>query len=113
MTLGPKAKPTVAPSVVRIPLRVASDGAVAVCISNSPESEALFTAAVGAAWLHGRRGARASRRPHRVYGRANTNSWLRSPGLSSGVKLTNPSAKPEPPVLAATYCLPPTENVTG
>jgi len=102
MTLGPKAKPIVAPRVVRIPFRVASDGAVVVCISNSPGSDTLFTAAVCAAWL-----------PHRVYGRANTNSWLRSPGLSSGVKLTNPSAKPEPPVLAATYCLPPTANVTG
>jgi hypothetical protein len=32
MTLGPNASPTVAPSVVKMPLRVASDGGVSVCI---------------------------------------------------------------------------------
>ena len=43
------------------------------------------------------------------YGSAKTKSWLPLPGCSSGVRRANPNARPEPPVLTATYCLPPTE----
>src|SRR5688572_28334182 len=40
MTLGPNASPTVAPSVVKMPLREASDGVVP-CISSSPRNQCV------------------------------------------------------------------------
>src|SRR5688572_19076363 len=41
MTLGPSARPIVAPNVVKMPLREPSDGGLAVCM-RSPRSAILF-----------------------------------------------------------------------
>ena len=103
ITLGPNASPTVEPSVVRIPGVVASELGLLVdsmlrCVPPGAVSRSQSPCAM---------------RSRLGYGSAKTKSWLPLPGCSSGVRRAKPNARPEPPVLTATYCLPSTAKVTG